>query len=44
MEIDTGKVIQVIAFIPDIKDKDFLKVFPLFGKKILQDLGLLQRN
>jgi len=41
IEIDTGRVIQTIAFIPDIKDEDFLKIFPLFGKKILQDLGLL---
>jgi len=38
---NTGEIIQAVAFIPKYKDEGFAKVFKLFGKKVLEDLGTL---
>ena len=32
-----GESREVISFIPEIQDSDFLKVYPVFGQKVLED-------
>lgn len=39
--VETGEVIQAVAVIPEVKDKNFAKVFKLFSEKVLQDLGIV---
>ena len=41
IDANTGEVIKAVAFIPEAKDRGFVKVFKLFGKKVLEDLGAL---
>ena len=41
IDASTGEVIKAVAFIPEVKDKGFIKVFKLFGKKVLKDLATL---
>ena len=38
---NTGEVIQAVAFIPEYKDKDFAKIYKLFSKRLLEDLGTI---
>ena len=38
---NTGEIIQAVAFIPEYKDKDFAKIYKLFSKKLLEDLGTI---
>jgi len=35
----TGEYITAIAFIPEPRDRDFAKVYRLFGEKLLDDLA-----
>jgi len=35
----TGEYITAIAFIPEPRDRDFAKVYKLFGEKLLEDLA-----
>lgn len=39
IDASTGEYITAIAFIPEAKDKDFVKVFRLFSEKLLIDLA-----
>lgn len=36
---ETGEVKEAIAIIPEARDKKYAKVFELFSKKLLEDLG-----
>jgi len=38
---NTGEIIEAVAFIPEYKDKDFAKIYKLFSKKLLEDLGTI---
>ncbi len=38
---DTGEIISAVAFVPEVKDKDFAKIYKLFSRKILEDLGTI---
>ena len=38
---NTGEIIGAVAFIPEHKDKDFAKIYKLFSKKLLEDLGTI---
>ena len=38
---NTGEIIEAVAFIPEHKDKDFAKIYKLFSKKLLEDLGTI---
>jgi len=38
---ETGEVIEAVAFIPEAKDKDFVKIYKLFSKRLLEDLGTI---
>jgi len=39
IDADTGEVITAIAFVPEPRDKDFVKVYKLFSEKLLMDLA-----
>jgi len=39
IDAETGEYITAIAFIPEPKDKEFAKVFKLFGERLLEDLA-----
>jgi len=39
IDAETGEYITAIAFIPEERDKDFAKVYKLFGDKILRDIA-----
>jgi len=34
----TGEVIEVLSIIPEVKDRNFVKVFKLMSRKVIQDL------
>jgi len=36
---ETGEYLEFIAFIPQPRDKNFTKVFRLFGEKVVEDLA-----
>ena len=36
---ETGEVIKAVAVIPEVRDKDFVKIYKFFSEKLLQDLG-----
>lgn len=38
---DTGEVKEMIAIIPEAKDKKYTKVFELFSRKLLEDLKII---
>ncbi len=38
---NTGEIIEAVAFIPEHRDKDFAKIYKLFSKKLLEDLGTI---
>jgi len=38
---NTGEIIEAVAFIPEHKDKEFAKIYKLFSKKLLEDLGTI---
>lgn len=35
---ETGEVVSVISIIPEVRDRDFVKVFKLMSTKVIQDL------
>jgi len=39
LDPETGEYLEFIAFIPQPKDKNFTKVFRLFGDKVVEDLA-----
>jgi len=39
IDADTGEVIKAVAYIPDVVDKGFSKVYELFSKKLFEDLA-----
>lgn len=41
VNVETGEVKKAITIIPEVRDKDFAKVFKLFSKKVLEDLGVM---
>lgn len=38
---DTGEVIQAVAIIPEVRDREFVKIYKVFSEKLLQDIGSL---
>ena len=38
MDTETGEIIEAIGFIPTSKDKNFVKVYKVFGEQVLKDL------
>ena len=38
---ETGEVLDAITFIPEVKDGMFVKVFELYSKKFMEDMGVI---
>lgn len=41
MNPETGETVDVVALVPEVKDRGFTKVFDLFATELLRDLGLM---
>lgn len=37
----TGEVIDVIAIVPEARDKLFVKIFPLLGEKVIEEMKIV---
>lgn len=38
IDASTGEVIEAVAFIPEVRDRNFVKLYKVFSEKILNDL------